>query len=219
MTRNGWTVLRWWSGMILVFCGVARAEPVDGAAPKAGRGRASLDAQLTEAPRRPAAGASIAEWQWDFQRFVNVGSPEPVGLQESVRVGFANRGDSYVRVTYRVKSPAGFPAGSFRGRKELSYTIERIYSRVVIRGKRFLARGEGPFRLVESDPGGHSLADFSTLGGIARGKNMVAVVDEAFGGENLFALDGNHLSFVNQHLAGSNARVFPAQIVMVPVGD
>lgn len=182
---------------------------------------ASLDAQLAGeggTARRPG-GKSIAEWQWNYQRFVNVGPGQPPAqLDENVRVGFANRGDSYVRVTYRAQLPTGFPAGLFQGKKEVSYTMERIYQRVVIRGKKFVAEAQGPFRLVESDPPGHTLADLSTLGGIARGRNMVAVIDEAFSGENLFTLAGERLNFINQQYSnGGDARAFPAQIVMEPV--
>lgn len=164
--------------------------------------------------------ASVAEWEWGFQRWVNVGAGEPpVRLTESVHVTIANRGESSVRVTFRAQAKDGLPAGSFRGRKEVSYTMARVYEKVVVRGGRFIARPRrGGFKLVESDPAGPGLAEFSTLGGIARGKNMVAVVDEAFGGEeNLFSLDGERLSFVNQGVNGSNGRAFPKEIVLEAV--
>ena len=148
---------------------------------------------------------------------MNLGTAEPASLQETVRVAFVNRGNSSVRVTYRAKSPSGFPAGSFRGLKEVSYSMERLYTRVVRRGGRYVAESAGPFKLVESDPPGYTLADFSTLGGIARGRNMVAVVDEAFHGENLFVLNGDSLSFVNTHFADNSAHAFPGEITLEPL--
>ena len=181
----------------------------------------SLDDQLTgAAPPGNRTGEPPAAWEWTVRRFVNVGTPEPATLQETVRVAFVNRGRSFVRVTYRAKAPAGgFPAGSFRGLKEVSYGMERLYTRVVIRSRHYVAETDGPFGLVESDPPGHTLADFSTLGGIARGRNMVATVMDAFRGENTFAINGDTLSFVNAHFADDSAHPFPAEIVLGPVEE
>ena len=184
------------------------------------RVRKDPSANSPDDPRdQPAAGprAIPAAWQWGFQRFVNLGAAEPAALQETVRVALVGRGQSSVRVTYRATSPSGFPAGSFRGLKEVSYTMERPYTRVVRRGRRYVADSAGPFRLVESDPPGYALADFSTLGGIARGRNMVAVVDEAFRGENVFVFNGDTLSFINAHYYEDSAHPFPVEIVLEPV--
>ena len=179
----------------------------------------SLDDQLSGlTPPGKRSGAPPQEWEWSFRRFVNLGTPEPATLEESVHVAFVNRGRSFVRVTYRAKAPPGFPAGSFRGLKEVRYSMERVYTRVVIRSRRYVAQADGPFGLVESDPPGHTLADFSTLGGIARGRNMVATVMDAFRGENVFAINGDTLSFVNAHFYDNSAHPFPAEIVLGPVG-
>ena len=92
-----------------------------------------------------------------------------------------------------------------------------MYTRVVIRSRRYVAEADGPFGLVESDPPGHTLADFSILGGIARGRNMVATVEDAFRGENVFAINGDTLSFLNAHFADDSMHPFPAEIVLGPV--
>lgn len=181
----------------------------------------SLDDQLTgAAPTGQRTGAPPTEWEWTTRRFVNVGTPEPATLEESVRVAFVNRGRNFVRVTYRAKAPAGgFPAGSFRGLQEVSYRMERVYTRIVIRARRYVAEADGPFRLVESEPPGHTLAEWSILGGIARGRNMVAVVRDAFQGENVFAIDGDTLSFINAHFADDSTHPFPAEIVLRAVEE
>ena len=182
----------------------------------------SMDDQLTGAATsgHHVGAPPVAEWEWSLRRFVNLGLPEPATLRESVRVGFVNRGKSFVRVTFRAKAPAGgFPAGSFRGLPEVSYSLERLYTRVVIRARRYVAQADGPFELVEADPRGHTLADFSTLGGIARGRNMVATVEDAFRGENVFAINGDTLSFVNAHFYDDSAHPFPAEIVLGPVTE
>lgn len=167
---------------------------------------------------QPAGPQTIPmAWQWNTRCFVNLGTAEPATLQETIRVTFGSGGRSSVQVTYRAKSPAGFPAGSFQGKKEVSYTIERPFTRVVRRGPRFVAQSTGPFKLVESDPSGYTLADLSTLGGIARGRqNMVMVVDEAFRGENVFVFNGDSLSFINAHYGDNSAHAFPAEIVLEP---
>ena len=196
---------------LLVWPMVASADPPVRRAAAVGN---SLDSQLTGPARTLQPGESFSVWEWHSQRYVNLGTPEPATLQETVRVGFANRGDSYVRVTFQAAAPTGFPSGGFQGKKTVSYTLEKVYTRVVIRGKRFVAEAGAPFKLVASDPPGHSLAEFSTLGGIARGKNMVAVVGEAFRGENLFVLTGDELTFVNSNADGTEAQAFPPEIVL-----
>ena len=202
-----------WLVCLLVWPSALRADPAER---RVAAGH-SLDTQLTGPARAPQPGESISEWEWHFQRYVNLGTPVPATLEETVRVGFANRGDSYVRVTFQATVPAGFPSGGFQGKKMVSYTLEKIYTRVVVRGKRFVAEADAPFRLVASDPPGHSLAEFSTLGGIARGKNMVVVVGEAFRGKNLYVLTGGDLTFVNGNANGTEAQAFPAEIVLEAV--
>lgn len=183
-----------------------------------GGNAATPDAPRVASTRRLApAVASLSEWEWNFQHFVRVGSPEPATLDETVRVGFGNHTESYLRVTFRARSAPGFPAGSFRGRKEVSFTMERLYSKLTLHAGKFLAEPGGPFRLVESDPPDQTLADLSTLGGIVRGPNIVATVGDAFRGENLFVPEGEELTFVNQQYLASRTHDFPAQITLEPV--
>ena len=212
--RRSLPLLRHWFVCLLIWPMVLQADPPARRGAVVGN---SLDSQLTGPAQTPQPGESFSEWEWNSQRYVNLGTPEPATLQETVRVGFANRGDSYVRVTFLATTPTGFSSGSFQGKKTVSYTLEKIYMRVVIRGKRFVAEASGPFKLVASDPPGHSLAELSTLGGIARGKNMVAVAGEAFRGENIFVRTGSDLTFVNGNANGTEAQAFPAEIVLEPV--
>ena len=180
----------------------------------------SLGTQLNARSRNAfGAGSTIPEWQWNSTpHFVRLlGGAEPGALEQSVRLSLANQENSTVQVSFHAKAPeGGFPAGTFAGQKEISYTIERVFSRLEVRRGKVLTWGGGPFKLVASEPAGHTLAELSTLGGIARGQNMVLTVDEVFKGENTFAVTGRELTFVNGHFAGDTSH-FPAQIVLAPV--
>ena len=46
---------------------------------------------------------------------------------------------------------------------------------------------------------------------------MVATVEDAFRGENTFAINGDTISFLNAHFADNSAHLFPAEIVLGPV--